>query len=468
MALGNIALTKYEEQVIEPSITVAPTSVEAPVAGADGTLTVTYTDIDTDLVEIQWVEADGTTETTYGWVTAEFDNNKNIEYIIEANTGEARTAYLKIYGLDTTGNDVYSNLVTITQAAQSAPVTTVDWTLTNLADITEDDVFVIVGDNGSTYAMGNDNGTSAPAAVAVTIENDKLSKEPAANIQWNLNDNGTDGYTFYPNGDDETWLYCTSTNNGVKVGTGDANIFTTNGGYLYNSSQGRYVGVYNSQDWRCYTNTTGNITDQSFSFFKKSSLTLTLAASGYASYCSNKALDFSNKVKSYGAWYVSDVSGTTVTFTEITGAVPAGTPIILYSNGKKGQSINIPYATGETTAIEGNMLRGTLEPTEVTTEMVIDGQSYTLFGLSNGQFVKMKNGTVKANKAFLPILTSQVPTGSNARLDIVFSEETDGIKSIENGKLTIDNSVYDLQGRRVETMKKGSLYIVNGKKFVSK
>lgn len=256
----------------------------------------------------------------------------------------------------------------------------------------------------------------------------------------------------------------------MKVGTGDAKHFTLSNGYLTTNEtdKQRYLGIYNSQDWRCYDNTTGNIDDQSFSFFKKSSLPLTLAASGYASYCSNKALDFSNKVKSYGAWYVSNVSGTTVTFTEITGAVPAGTPIILYSNGKKGQSINIPYATGETTAIEGNMLRGTLEPTEVTTEMVIDGQSYTLFGLSNGQFVKMKNGTVKANKAFLPILTSQVPTGSNARLDIVFSEETDGIKSIENGKLTIDNSVYDLQGRRVETMKKGSLYIVNGKKFVSK
>ena len=462
VALGNIALTKYEEQVIEPSITVAPTSVEAPVAGADGTLTVTYTDIDTDLVEIQWVEADGTTETTYGWVTAEFDNNKKIEYIIEANTGEARTAYLKIYGLDTTGNDVYSNLVTITQAAQSAPVTTVDWTLTDLADITEDDVFVIVGDNGSTYAMGNDNGTSAPAAVAVTIENDKLSKEPAANIQWNLNDNGTDGYTFYPNGDDETWLYCTNSNNGVKVGTGDANIFTIDKGYLYNSGQRRYVGVYNSQDWRCYTNTTGNIADQSFSFYKKESLTITLAASGYASYCSDKALDFSNKVKSYGAWYVSNVSGTTVTFTEITGAVPAGTPIILYSNGKKGQSINIPYATGETTALQGNMLRGTLEETHVD---AVEGD-YTNFGLSNGKFVRMKSGTVRANKAFLPILTASLPSDPNARLSIVFSEETDGIKSIENGKLTIDNSVYDLQGRRVETMKKGSLYIVNGKKVV--
>ena len=49
--------------------------------------------------------------------------------------------------------------------------------------------------------------------------------------------------------------------------------------------------------------------------------------------------------------------------------------------------------------------------------------------------------------------------------------ETDGIQSVENGKLTIDNNVvYDLQGRVVSTkglnaLPKG-LYIMNGKKIM--
>ena len=44
------------------------------------------------------------------------------------------------------------------------------WVLTELANLTESDVFVIVGNNGSDYAMSNNNGTSAaPATVAVTL-----------------------------------------------------------------------------------------------------------------------------------------------------------------------------------------------------------------------------------------------------------------------------------------------------------
>ena len=148
--------------------------------------------------------------------------------------------------------------------------------LTNLADLTADDVFVIVGDNGDTYAMSNDNGASdAPVAVAVTVVEGTLSAEPAANLQWNISIT-EDGYTFYPNGETETWLYCTNNNNGVRVGTGDAKHFTLDEGYLTTTetTDQRYIGIYNSQDWRCYklgTNGTfpANIANQTFAFYKK-------------------------------------------------------------------------------------------------------------------------------------------------------------------------------------------------------
>ena len=42
----------------------------------------------------------------------------------------------------------------------------------------------------------------------------------------------------------------------------------------------------------------------------------------------------------------------------------------------------------------------------------------------------------------------------------------DGINAIDNGQLTIDDSVYDLFGRRVTTLKPGTIYIKNGKKFL--
>ncbi len=66
-----------------------------------------------------------------------------------------------------------------------------------------------------------------------------------------------------------TWLYCTATNNGVRVGTNDNKVFTvSNQGYLVNSGTSRYIGVYNSQDWRCYTSINNNIQNQTFTYYK--------------------------------------------------------------------------------------------------------------------------------------------------------------------------------------------------------
>ena len=148
----------------------------------------------------------------------------------------------------------------------------VQWVLTSLAELTSSDVFVIVGNNGSNYAMSNDNGTgSAPKAVAVAIENDAITGEIADNIQWTISGNATDGYTFYPKGSTATWLYCTNSNNGVRVGTEENKIFNIKTDYLFNTATSRYVGIYISQDWRCYTsiNINSNITGQTFAFYKK-------------------------------------------------------------------------------------------------------------------------------------------------------------------------------------------------------
>lgn len=145
------------------------------------------------------------------------------------------------------------------------------WEATTLSQLTADDVFVIVGNNGSNYAMTNNNGTSsAPGVAAVTVSNNKLSADPAANLQWNISGNASDGYTFYPNGSTTTWLYCTSSNNGVRVGANTDKTFTiSDEGYLLHAGTSRYVGIYNSQDWRCYTSINSNIQDQTFSYFKK-------------------------------------------------------------------------------------------------------------------------------------------------------------------------------------------------------
>ena len=180
------------------------------------------------------------------------------------------------YTLSTTAPTLYA-----VYATEKAGATT--WNEIALGSLGTSDVFVIVGNNGSNYAMTNDNGTSnPPAASAVTIANSKITSTVTDNLKWNISGNATDGYTFYPNGSTTTWLYCTNTNNGVRVGAGAAKQFTINQGYLYETatSDNRFIGIYNSQDWRCYAESSGNphtnISGQSFKYYK--------ATAGPASY----------------------------------------------------------------------------------------------------------------------------------------------------------------------------------------
>ena len=108
------------------------------------------------------------------------------------------------------------------------------------------------------------------------------------------------------------------------------------------------------------------------------------------------------------------------------------------------------------------MLAGTLSPTYVTT---VNGD-YTNFGLSGGSFVKINAGTIPANKAYLPVLTANLP--SEARVfNIVFEDaETTGIKNVEVRKFNAE-TYYNLAGQRVDANHKG-IVIVNGKKFFNK
>lgn len=166
--------------------------------------------------------------------------------------------------------------ITITGLTVSSPATPEpegEWVLTQLADITCSDLVVITMKNSNgTYALTNGNGTSdAPKATKVEIANDKLKTEPSEILQWVVMNNNGD-LTIYPVNDYNRWLYCINNNNGVRVGDNEDNkLFTIDAdyGYMYNVGQERYLGVYNSQDWRCYTTMHDNIKGQTLCFYVK-------------------------------------------------------------------------------------------------------------------------------------------------------------------------------------------------------
>ena len=194
--------------------------------------------------------------TFVGWAKAEQDGTTVKPTIYNANS-------ITLIDEDTTFYAVYSYTATT--------LTTVSgYIKTNLSDIKSTDVVVITMAKGSTvYALTSSNGTSkAPAAVTVTVNGDALSGAIADNMLWNITNNNN-SLTIYVNGK-TTYLYCTSSNDGVRVGTNTNKEFTidASSGYLKHTSTGRYVGVYTTNpDWRCYTNTTGNTAGQTLAFY---------------------------------------------------------------------------------------------------------------------------------------------------------------------------------------------------------
>lgn len=115
--------------------------------------------------------------------------------------------------------------------------------------------------------------------------------------------------------------------------------------------------------------------------------------------------------------------------------------------------------TGDDTDLyTSNMLVGVTVPTTIGRT---DGNK-TNYILSNGAFHPTSGGTIKANKAYLQILSS----AAREMLSISFDdEETTGVAEVRSQIEDVRGDVYDLSGRRVAHPTKG-LYITNGKKYV--
>ncbi len=149
-----------------------------------------------------------------------------------------------------------------------------DWVATAPADLETGDV-VVIADITSSTAMSNNNGTSsAPAATSITLSDDKtnITGDVAETLQFVVT--VSDGTYQFGVGDD--FVYCTNTNNGVRIGSGNSNNEFTievggdnNANFLLNTATGRYIGVYNSQDWRCYSTINANIRACQTVFFRK-------------------------------------------------------------------------------------------------------------------------------------------------------------------------------------------------------
>ena len=108
-----------------------------------------------------------------------------------------------------------------------------------------------VKNNVNYYIPTNNGNTKAPTASSINIANNTIAGDYDANL-FTLEADGANWKFNSAAG----YLYTTSTNNGVRIGTNTNNSFkvttTTNGFKMQNVGTKRYIGIYNTQDWRCY------------------------------------------------------------------------------------------------------------------------------------------------------------------------------------------------------------------------
>jgi len=193
---------------------------------------------------------------------------------------------------------------------------------------------------------------------------------------------------------------------------------------------------------------------------KIANVSKTITSAGWATYCSPYILDFTNDIENLtDAYIVTGGAGGKLVTSSVKGKkVPANTGLLLKGLG----ACVIPVAT-TSDEISGNQLTGVTAETQIAAEA-----GYVLMNGSAGvAFYKNLNPfTVGANTAYLP---ANFDATQGARAFFSFGDDATGIRLIENGELKKENSVYDLQGRRIDGSRMNSgIYIHNGRKVVVK
>ena len=229
VALGNIALAEYTGPVA--AISVEPATIEAPVDGAEGTLTVTYQNITEVIADVYFCDADGEAA-SYDWIVAEINDENNVDYVIDANDGDARTAYMKVYALDDNAEDVYSNLVTITQEAYVAPATGDVYALYT-GELVEGDYVICYHNSTWTAALKNEElGTTGRLDYEEVVPADNVITTDDATIVWHIAPSETEGYWTIYSVDANAYAASTGTKNKAQLlddGSDDMALWSVSG-----------------------------------------------------------------------------------------------------------------------------------------------------------------------------------------------------------------------------------------------
>ena len=259
-----------------------------------------------------------------------------------------------------------------------------------------------------------------------------------------------------------TGTYVTATREIANVGV-DGNTWT----FSASSIVGKYKIKSNDGNWlhdnsgnradRCNQDLDGHSETHSWTIEPVVELPITITSAGYATFYAPVAVNIPDGVKAYtvsvneDGW--ADLEEIVISFSPNVGVVLAA---------EEG-TYNLPISEDDT-VYEGNALRGTVAATYITDDAYVLGIVDNEVGFYTATKNQQDNTAWKNNshKAYLP-----KAVGLNAAsYSFRFGEGTTGIDEV-----VVENAVegiYDLTGRKIDTITKAGIYIVNGKKVLVK
>lgn len=247
---------------------------------------------------------------------------------------------------------------------------------------------------------------------------------------------GADNYTF------GLWCYGTDRGDYSDMTPHTADGFGVIGGT--DVLEGGYVSTYKGNRFAAWN------------LVEVSSVKLTVGEAGWATANFPFAVTLPTGVKAY---VVSAAADGVATLTEVTGTVPAQTPVLINA---AATTYDLAISAEAAEPVSGNLLSGTL----IATSVPADTRAYILVNdATHGVgFYLMNNEdrTIGANKAYLTLPASVDATSLSLKSD---DGTITGINGVEVSA-GADAPVYDLQGRRLPQVPEKGIYIQNGKKIM--
>ena len=461
--LGTAVITVSSTQTDEYNAGEATFTIN--VERKDATLTVSDISMDVTtekaLNELYTTTSDGEVTITSGNTSvADIEDGK----LVALSPGNA-TITVSIAQSDTYKAITEEFTVTVTSKDAVAPVGPAGGNgyalVTDASTLAAGDKIIIVNStsNGSALALSTTQNNNNRGYASVTISNQAIVT--ISNSVQVITLEGESGAWYFNVGNG--YLYAASSSSNYlrtqdnKDNNAKATIIINNSNVASITFQGtntRNQLKYNSNDkiFSCYSS--GQSSVYIYRLNEATEFDITIGKNGWKTLVASQNFAVPEGVTAYK---VTSSTESSVHLEEITG-VKKNVPVVLKGTANKTYTVSV--------ADEANCDDNSDNLLQISTNTTGNGVYVLATKEGKTGWYKWAGGSLGAGRVYLPATTG---AGAREFLSLDFDDNTTtGISTMHNSEFIMNNEVYNLNGQRVDNLKKGGLYIMNGKKVVIK